>query len=129
MAATLFEDWRYVVLSSVKSTYEGARTASAILQLDTNVAPPEVTELTSTPEFEKNVGVGVGVGGYGFGSFKHKERVCESWTGRKGYPAIRGDLTILTTEPWDGKDGKIIEEDEFFLEEHMGDAIPDKDEL
>ncbi|KAI4308413.1 hypothetical protein L6164_031492 [Bauhinia variegata] len=50
--------------------FEGARTASAIEsfaleQLETNVAPPEVTELTAAgkqPDLEKHVGVG----GYGY---------------------------------------------------------------
>lgn len=38
---------------------------------------------------------------------------------------------IVKTEPWDGKDGEVIEEDEFSLEELMGgeDETVTKDEL
>ncbi|KAK9074078.1 hypothetical protein SSX86_006675 [Deinandra increscens subsp. villosa] len=189
-------------------TYEGARTASAIesfalVQLETNVAPPEVTELTSAdvleekcgsaaicfvaflpdildskaegrnkyletllsiaekfkrnpysyvwaaagkqPELEKNVGVG----GYGYpalvalnikkGAYAplrsafERDQIIEfvkaAGLGGKGTLPLDGTPTIVKTEPWDGKDGEIIEEDEFSLEELMGDATSDKDEL
>lgn len=49
--------------------------------------------------------------------------------GGKGTLPLEGTPTIVKTEPWDGKDGEIIEEDEFSLEELMGDATPEKDEL
>lgn len=189
-------------------TYEGARTASAIesfalVQLETNVAPPEVTELTSSdvmeekcgsaaicfvaflpdildskaegrnkyletllsiaekfkrspysyvwaaagkqPELEKNVGVG----GYGYpalvalnikkGAYAplrsafERDQIIEfvkmAGLGGKGTLPLEGTPTIVKTEPWDGKDGEIIEEDEFSLEELMGDVSADKDEL
>ncbi|KAJ0600967.1 putative protein disulfide-isomerase [Helianthus annuus] len=182
-------------------TYEGARTASAIesfalVQLETNVAPPEVTELTSPdvmeekcgsaaicfvaflpdildskaegrnkyletllsiaekfkrspysyvwaaagkqPELEKHVGVG----GYGYpalvalnikkGAYAplrsafERDQIIEfvktAGLGGKGTLPLEGTPTIVKTEPWDGKDGEIIEEDEFSLEELMGDA-------
>ncbi|KAI7744964.1 hypothetical protein M8C21_006461 [Ambrosia artemisiifolia] len=189
-------------------TYEGARTASAIesfalVQLETNVAPPEVTELTSQdvmeqkcgsaaicfvaflpdildskaegrnkyietllsiaekfkrspysyvwaaagkqPELEKHVGVG----GYGYpalvalnikkGAYAplrsafERDQIIEfvktAGLGGKGTLPLEGTPTIVKTEPWDGKDGVILEEDEFSLEELMGDATPTTEEL
>lgn len=41
---------------------------------------------------------------------------------------LAGTPTIVKTEPWDGKDGEIMEEDEFSLEELMGDDTVNKDE-
>ncbi|KAK9077383.1 hypothetical protein SSX86_005720 [Deinandra increscens subsp. villosa] len=179
-------------------TYEGARTASAIesfalVQLETNVPPPEVTELTSPdvmeekcgsaaicfvaffpdildskaegrnryldillsvaekfkrspysyvwaaagkqPELEKNVGVG----GYGYpalvalnikkGAYAplrsafERDQIIEfvkaAGLGGKGTLPLEGTPTIVKTEAWDGKDGEMIEEDEFSLEELM----------
>ncbi|GJW00530.1 disulfide isomerase-like protein 2-3 [Tanacetum coccineum] len=189
-------------------TYEGARSASAIesfglVMLETNVAPPEVTELTSPdvleekcgsaaicfvaflpdildskaegrnkyletllsvaekfkkspysyvwaaagkqPELEKHVGVG----GYGYpalialnvkkgayaplkGAFEREQMidfVKAAGLGGKGTLPLEGTPTVVKTEPWDGKDGEIIEEDEFSLEELMGDSTAEKDEL
>nr|XP_043627444.1 protein disulfide isomerase-like 2-3 [Erigeron canadensis] len=189
-------------------TYEGARSASAIesfalVQLETNVAPPEVNELTSAdvmedkcgsaaicfvaflpdildskaegrnkyietllsvaekfkrspysyvwaaagkqPELEKHVGVG----GYGYpalialnikkGAYAplrsayERDQIIEfvkaAGLGGKGTLPLEGTPKIVSTEPWDGKDGEIIEEDEFSLEELMGDSSPEKDEL
>jgi protein disulfide-isomerase A6 len=40
-----------------------------------------------------------------------------------------GAPTVVQSEPWDGKDGVLIEEDEFSLEDLMGDDSPPKDEL
>ncbi|KAM7503692.1 hypothetical protein LguiB_002596 [Lonicera macranthoides] len=180
--------------------YEGARSASAIEsfaldQLETNVAPPEVTELTSPdvmeekcgsaaicfvaflpdildskaegrnkylelllsvaekfkkspysyvwaaagnqPELEKHVGVG----GYGYpalvalnvkkgvyaplrSAFERDqiiEFVREAGHGGKGNLQLDGVPVIVKTEAWDGKDGQIIEEDEFSLDELMGE--------
>ncbi|XP_019456934.1 PREDICTED: protein disulfide isomerase-like 2-3 [Lupinus angustifolius] len=188
--------------------YEGARTASAIEsfaleQLETNVAPPEVTELYGPdvmeekcgsaaicfvaflpdildskaagrniylqqllsvaekfkrspysyvwaaagkqPELEKHVGVG----GYGYPALvalnikkgvyaplksafelEHViEFVKEAGRGGKGNLPLEGTPTIVKTEPWDGKDGEIIEEDEFSLEELLGEETSSKDEL
>ncbi|KHN44746.1 Protein disulfide isomerase-like 2-3 [Glycine soja] len=192
--------------------YEGARTALAIEsfaleQLETNVAPPEVTELHSPdvleekcgsaaicfvaflpdildskaegrniylqqllsvaekfkrspyrqvknyvwvaagnqPDLEKNVGVG----GYGYPALvalnlkkavyaplksafeldQIIEFVKEAGRGGKGNLPLQGTPTIVKTEPWDGKDGEIIEEDEFSLEELMGEDASSKDEL
>ncbi|XP_022970765.1 protein disulfide isomerase-like 2-3 [Cucurbita maxima] len=191
--------------------YEGTRTASAIEsfaleQLDTNVAPPEVTELTGPdvmeekcasaaicfvaflpdildtkaegrnkyleqllsvaekfrrspysyvwaaagkqPDLEKRVGVG----GYGYpalvalnvkkGAYAPLksafelahvvEFVKEAGRGGKGNLPLESSPEIVKTEPWDGKDGEVIEEDEFSLEELMGGGEDDsvsKDEL
>ncbi|KAL0362147.1 UNVERIFIED_CONTAM: protein disulfide isomerase-like 2-3 [Sesamum calycinum] len=169
--------------------YEGARSASAIEsfaleQLETNAAPPEVTELTSTDVMEEKCGPAaicfiaflpdildskaegrnnylwvaagkqpdlekhVGVGGYGYPALvalnlKKKayaplksaferdhiiEFVKEAGRGGKGNLPLEGSPEILKTEPWDGKDGQIIEEDEFSLDELMGDDNSSKDE-
>lgn len=189
--------------------YEGARTASAIEsfaleQLETNVAPPEVTELYSPDVLEEKCGSAaicfvsflpdildskaegrnrylqqlltvaekfkrspysyvwaaagkqpdleqkVGVGGYGYPALvalnvkkgvyaplksafeldQIIEFVKEAGRGGKGNLPL-GDTppTIVKTEPWDGKDGEIIEEDEFSLEELMGEDASTKDEL
>ncbi|KAJ4976890.1 hypothetical protein NE237_001996 [Protea cynaroides] len=179
--------------------YGGARVASAIEafaleQLETNVAPPEVTELTSAevmeekcssaaicfvtflpdildskaegrnnylelllsvaekfkkspysfawaaagkqPDLEKQVGVG----GYGFPALvalnvkkrayaplrsafeldQITEFVREAGRGGKGTLPLDNAPVVMKTEPWDGKDGEILEEDEFSLEELMG---------
>ncbi|GAB4859390.1 Protein disulfide-isomerase 2-3 [Ancistrocladus abbreviatus] len=188
--------------------YEGARTASAIesfalQQLETNVAPPEVTELTSPDVLEEKCGSAaicfvsflpdildskaegrnkylemllsiaekskrspysfvwtaagkqpdlekhVGVGGYGYpamvalnlnkGAYAPlksafeldhiAEFVKEAGRGGKGNLPIDGSPVIQKTEPWDGKDGEILEEDEFSLEELMGEETSSKDEL
>ncbi|XP_010252582.1 PREDICTED: protein disulfide isomerase-like 2-3 [Nelumbo nucifera] len=189
-------------------SYEGARSASAIEsfaleQLETNVAPPEVNELTSAdvmeekcsssaicfvaflpdildskadgrnkylelllsvaekfkrnpysfvwaaagkqPELEKQVGVG----GYGYPALvalnvkkrvytplrsafelqQITEFVREAGYGGKGNLPLENSPVIVKTEPWDGKDGEILEEDEFSLEELMGDDTARKDEL
>ncbi|KAG1327075.1 protein disulfide isomerase-like 2-3 [Cocos nucifera] len=170
--------------------YEGARAASAIEsfaleQLETNVAPPEVSELTGPdvmeekcassaicfvaflpdildskaegrnnyvwaaagkqPDLEKHVGVG----GYGYpalvalnvkkgiyaplrSAFQHDqiiEFVKEAGRGGKGNLPLEKTPSVIQTEPWDGKDGEIIEEDEFSLEELMGEDTTNKDEL
>ncbi|KAF5746122.1 protein disulfide isomerase-like 2-3 [Tripterygium wilfordii] len=189
------------------SPYEGARTASAIEsfaleQLETNVAPPEVTELTGLDVMEKKCGSAaicfvaflpdildskaegrnryleqllsvaekfkrspysyvwaaagkqpdlekhVGVGGYGYpalvalnvkkGAYaplksafeidQITEFVKEAGRGGKGNLPLAVTPEIRKIEPWDGKDGEIIEEDEFSLEELMGEAAA-KDEL
>ncbi|KAL5794194.1 hypothetical protein ACOSP7_002788 [Xanthoceras sorbifolium] len=188
--------------------YEGARTASAIEsfaleQRETNVAPPEVSELTSPDVMEEKCGSAaicfvsflpdildskaegrnkylqmmlsvaekfkrnpysyvwtaagkqpdlenrVGVGGYGYPALvalnvkkgvyaplksafelDHiAEFVKEAGRGGKGNLPLDGAPSIVKTEPWDGKDGQIIEEDEFSLEELMGEETASKDEL
>ncbi|XVF21057.1 hypothetical protein REPUB_Repub12eG0057600 [Reevesia pubescens] len=189
--------------------YEGARTASAIEsfaleQLETNVGPAEVTELTGPDVMEEKCGSAaicfvaflpdildskaegrnkylemmvsvaekfkrspysyvwaaagkqpdiekhVGVGGYGYpalvalnvkkgayaplkSAFELEhiiEFVKEAGRGGKGNLPLEGTPEIAKTEPWDGKDGEIIEEDEFSLEELMGeDTTTSKDEL
>ncbi|KAJ9686572.1 hypothetical protein PVL29_015449 [Vitis rotundifolia] len=180
--------------------YEGARTASAIEsfaleQLETNVAPPEVTELTGPDVMEEKCGSAaicfvaflpdildskaegrnkylemmlsiaekfkrspysyvwaaagkqadlekqVGVGGYGYpalvalnvkkGAYAPLKSafeldqiigfVKEAGHGGKGILPLASSPVVVKTEPWDGKDGEIIEEDEFSLEELMGD--------
>ncbi|XP_043689150.1 protein disulfide isomerase-like 2-3 isoform X1 [Telopea speciosissima] len=188
--------------------YEGARAASAIEafaleQLEMNVAPPEVTELTGPdvmeekcssaaicfvafvpdildskaegrnkylelllsvaerfkkspysyvwaaagkqPDLEKQVGVG----GYGFPALvalnvkkrayaplrsafefdQITEFVREAGRGGKGTLPLENAPVVMETEPWDGKDGEILEEDEFSLEELMGDDNVSKKEL
>ncbi|KAK4492825.1 hypothetical protein RD792_000150 [Penstemon davidsonii] len=97
------------------------------------------------PDLEKHVGVG----GYGYPALvalnlKKKafaplksafeldqiiEFLKEAGRGGKGNLPLEGSPEILKTEPWDGKDGQIIEEDEFSLEELMGDDNVSKDEL
>ncbi|RZC80358.1 hypothetical protein C5167_042941 [Papaver somniferum] len=98
------------------------------------------------PDLEKQVGVG----GYGYPAMvalnlRKKayaplrsafqldhilEFVKEAAGGGKGNLPLETTPTILKTEPWDGKDGQILEEDEFSLEELMGgDDTTDKDEL
>ncbi|KAH9793476.1 protein disulfide isomerase-like 2-3 [Citrus sinensis] len=172
--------------------YEGARTAGAIEsfaleQLETNVAPPEVIELTSQDVMEEKCGSAaicfvsflpdildskaegrnkylemllsvaekfkraagkqpdlenrVGVGGYGYpalvalnvkkgvytplkSAFELEhivEFVKEAGRGGKGNLPLDGTPSIVKTEPWDGKDGQIIEEDEFSLDELMAE--------
>ncbi|KAL4354689.1 hypothetical protein GQ457_06G027310 [Hibiscus cannabinus] len=188
--------------------YEGSRTASAIesfalVQLETNVGPAEVTELTGPDVLEEKCGSAaicfvaflpdildskaegrnkylemllsvaekfkrspysyawaaagkqpdletrVGVGGYGYpalvalnikkGAYaplksafelEHiNEFVKEAGRGGKGNLPLEGKPEIVKTEPWDGKDGEIMEEDEFSLEELMGESTESKDEL
>lgn len=57
------------------------------------------------------------------------EFVKEAGRGGKGNLPLEGTPDIAKTEPWNGKDGEIIEEDEFSLEELMGEDIASKDEL
>lgn len=57
------------------------------------------------------------------------EFVKEAGRGGKGNLPLANTPTITQTEPWDGKDGEVIEEDEFSLEELMGDESVKKDEL
>ena len=58
-----------------------------------------------------------------------REFVKEAGRGGKGNLHLAGAPEIGKTEPWDGKDGEIIEEDEFSLEELMGEDVGNKDEL
>ncbi|XP_014502804.1 protein disulfide-isomerase like 2-2 [Vigna radiata var. radiata] len=188
--------------------YEGARTAAAIEsfaleQLETNVAPPEVTEIHSPDVLEEKCGTAaicfvaflpdildskaegrnryiqqllsvaekfkrspysyvwvaagkqldlekqVGVGGYGYPALvalnlkkavyaplksafeldQIIQFVKDAGRGGKGNLPLQSTPTIVKTEPWDGKDGEIIEEDEFSLEELMGEDASSKDEL
>ncbi|KAB2022172.1 hypothetical protein ERO13_D07G174500v2 [Gossypium hirsutum] len=89
------------------------------------------------PDLEKCVGIG----GYGYpalvalnvkkgayaplrSAFELEhiiEFVKEAGRGGKGNLPLNGGLNIVKTEAWDGKDGKIMEEDEFSLEELMGE--------
>ncbi|KAH9311853.1 hypothetical protein KI387_026888 [Taxus chinensis] len=187
--------------------YEGARTASAIEsfaleQLETNVSPPEVVELTGlvlmeekcassgicfisflpdildtkaegrnkylelllsvADKFKRNsysyvwaaagkqpvLEKAVGVGGYGYPAlvalnvkkgvytplrsafeFEHiVEFVKDAGRGGKGNLPLESIPVLEKTEPWDGKDGEILEEDEFSLDELLGDDIGDKKE-
>uniref|UniRef100_A0A7N0TZ58 Thioredoxin domain-containing protein n=1 Tax=Kalanchoe fedtschenkoi TaxID=63787 RepID=A0A7N0TZ58_KALFE len=177
--------------------YEGGRVASAIEsfaleQLETNLAPPEVTELTSAAVLEEKCGpaaicfvaflpdildskadgrnrylqqlltvaekfkrmpysyvwaaagkqldlakhVGVGVYGYpamvalnlkkgayaplrsAFEVDQIIEFIKEAGRGGKGNLPLASTPKIETTEPWDGQDGQVMDEDEFSLEEH-----------
>lgn len=189
--------------------YQGARSASAIEsfaleQLETNTAPPEVTELTSPDVMEEKCGSAaicfvsflpdildskaegrnkylemllsvaekfrrspysfvwaaagkqpglenhVGVGGYGYpamvalntkkGAYAPLksafeldhivEFVKEAGRGGKGNLPVDGTPNVQSIEPWDGKDGEVIEEDEFSLEDLMNDDTEsNKDEL
>jgi protein disulfide-isomerase A6 len=187
--------------------YEGARTASAIEsfaleQLETNVSPPEVVELTSQDVLETKCASSaicfvsflpdildtraegrnsyleqlmsvaekfkrspysyvwaaagkqpaleraVGVGGYGYPAFialnikkgvyaplrsafelEHLvDFVKDAGRGGKGNLPLVSVPVLEKTEPWDGKDGEILEEDEFSLDELMGNEDDDKKE-
>lgn len=46
--------------------------------------------------------------------------VAEAGKGGKGNVPLQSVPTASTTEPWDGKDGELVEEDEFSLDELMG---------
>lgn len=64
--------------------------------------------------------------------FSCSEFVKEAGRGGKGNLPLESSPEIVKTEPWDGKDGEVIEEDEFSLEELMGGGDEDtvtKDEL
>lgn len=49
------------------------------------------------------------------------EFVKEAQKGGKGNLPIDGTLEIVKTEAWDGKDGEVVDADEFSLEELMAD--------
>lgn len=53
----------------------------------------------------------------------------EAGRGGKGNLPLEGAPTVVQSEPWDGKDGEVIEEDEFSLEELMADNSAPNDEL
>lgn len=56
----------------------------------------------------------------------------DAGTGGKGNLPMNGTPEIVKTKAWDGKDGELIEEDEFSLGELMGGddaAVSSKDEL
>ncbi|KAG0448200.1 hypothetical protein HPP92_027944, partial [Vanilla planifolia] len=55
--------------------------------------------------------------------------VKEAGQGGKGNLPIDKAPSIVQTQPWDGKDEEVIEEDEFSLEDLMGDDSVLKDEL
>ncbi|KAJ7960317.1 protein disulfide-isomerase like 2-2-like [Quillaja saponaria] len=96
------------------------------------------------PDLEKHVGVG----GYGYPALVALnikkgvyaplksayeldyiiEFVKDAGRGGKGNLPLEGTPVIVKTEAWDGKDGQIIEEDEFSLEELMGEDSVSKDE-
>lgn len=57
------------------------------------------------------------------------EFVKEAGRGGKGNLPLNGAPTVVTSEPWDGKDGEEIVEDEFSLDELMGESSPVNDEL
>ncbi|CAI9090152.1 OLC1v1024861C1 [Oldenlandia corymbosa var. corymbosa] len=58
------------------------------------------------------------------------EFVNEAGLGGKNNLAFEGTPSIMLTEPWDGKDGQILEEYELSLEELVGnDDTSNKDEL
>ncbi|XP_031473210.1 protein disulfide isomerase-like 2-3 [Nymphaea colorata] len=91
----------------------------------------------------------VGVGGYGYpalvalnvkkavyaplrSAFELEhivEFVKEAGRGGKGNLPLENAPVIVQTVPWDGKDGEVLEEDEFSLEELMGEDTSSKDEL
>ena len=57
------------------------------------------------------------------------EFVKEAGRGGKGNLPLNDAPTVVASEPWDGKDGEVIEEDEFSLDELMGDSSSVNDEL
>lgn len=56
-----------------------------------------------------------------------REFIRNAGLGGKGNLQISATPEIVKTEPWDGNDGQILEEDEFSLEELMVEEA--KDEL
>lgn len=46
--------------------------------------------------------------------------MSDAGRGGKGNVPLQSVPTVGSTEPWDGKDGELIEEDEFSLDELMG---------
>lgn len=56
---------------------------------------------------------------YAIKKMSFSEFVKEAGRGGKGNLPLNGGLNIVKTEAWDGKDGKIMEEDEFSLDELM----------
>lgn len=61
-----------------------------------------------------------------------REFVKDAGAGGKGNLPMNGTPEIVKTKAWDGKDGEVMEEDEFSLEELMGgddDKVSSKDEL
>lgn len=55
--------------------------------------------------------------------------VSEAGRGGRGNVPLQSVPAIVSAEPWDGKDGSLIEEDEFSLDELMGDDENKPDEL
>lgn len=55
--------------------------------------------------------------------------MAEAGKGGRGIVPLQSVPPVLSTEPWDGKDGHLIEEDEFSLDELMGDDETKNDEL
>ena len=53
----------------------------------------------------------------------------EAGRGGKGNLPLNSAPTVVPSEPWDGKDGEEIVEDEFSIDELMGDSSPVNDEL
>eukprot|EP00252_Welwitschia_mirabilis_P023968 TRINITY_DN6930_c0_g1_i1.p1 TRINITY_DN6930_c0_g1~~TRINITY_DN6930_c0_g1_i1.p1 ORF type:complete len:214 (+),score=56.58 TRINITY_DN6930_c0_g1_i1:44-685(+) len=96
------------------------------------------------PDLEK----AVGVGGYGYpalvalnakkgvyaplrSAFEYQhivDFVKEAGYGGKSIVPLESVPTVKQSEPWDGKDGVVIEEDEFSLEELMGGDTEKKDD-
>ncbi|CAL5436740.1 unnamed protein product [Camellia sinensis] len=97
------------------------------------------------PNLEKHLGVG----GYGYpalvalnakkgayaplkSAFERDQIIAftkEAGLEGKGNLPLASTPTIVKTKPWDGKDGEIFEEDEFSLDELMGEESVNKDEL
>lgn len=59
----------------------------------------------------------------------YRKFVAEAGKGGRGIVPLQSVPPVLSTEPWDGKDGHLIEEDEFSLDELMGDDETKNDEL
>ncbi|GJV03592.1 disulfide isomerase-like protein 2-3 [Tanacetum coccineum] len=176
-------------------TYEGARSASAIesfglVMLETNVAPPEVTELTSPDVLEEKCGSAaicfvaflpdildskaegrnkyletllsvaekfkkspyrcqdsvskafldtmdkkselekhVGVGGYGYPALIALNVKKGAYAPLKGAFEREQMMDLRERRLTRGKTERSLEEDEFSLEELMGDSTAEKDEL
>lgn len=49
-----------------------------------------------------------------------RDFVKEAAKGGKGNLPIDGTMEIVKTEAWDGKDGEVVDADEFSLEDLMG---------
>ncbi|CAI0551023.1 unnamed protein product [Linum tenue] len=134
------------LLAAVSLLFFASKLCSALYSASTPVVQLTPSNFKSK---QPNLENSVGVGGYGYPALvalnvkkgvyaplksayelEHiRDFVKEAGRGGKGNLPLEGTPKIVKTEPWDGKDGEIMEEDEFSLEELMGEDSGSKDEL